>query len=120
VAKEFDGTHLNDTPNHKNLVGLLLDEIHIKEGLVFNKSTRSLVGFVNLDDINNAFLRYSNSDNINELLLAKSVLFIMLRGLTSNLTFPYAKFPVESVKGLLLFPLFWEAVHRLECIGDSV
>jgi len=113
---------LNGTPNHKNLAGLLLDEMHIKEGLVFNKSTGSLVGFVDLGDINNAFLRYSNSDSdsLNELPLAKSVLFIMVRGLTSNLTFPYAQFPVESVKGSQLFPLFWEAVHRLECIGFRV
>jgi len=70
------------------LVGLLLDEMHIKEGLVFNKSTGSLVGFVNLGEINNAFLQYSNfdSDSINELPLAKSVLSIMVRGLASNLT----------------------------------
>ena len=69
---------LSDTPNHKNLVGLLFDEMHIKEGLVFNKSTGSLVGSVDLGDINNAFLRYSNSesDSINELPLAKSVMFI--------------------------------------------
>ena len=108
-----------DWLNHKNLVSLLFDEMHIKKGLVFNKSTGSLVGFVDLGDINNAFLRYSNSesDSINELPLAKSVMFIKRRGLTSNLTFPYAQFPVDSVKGSQSFPLFWEAVHRLECIG---
>ena len=113
---------MNDTPNHKNLVGLLLDEMHIKEGLVFKKSTGELVGFVDLGEINNDFLRYSNSESesMSELPLAKSVLFIMVRGLTSNLTFPYAQFPVDSVKGSQLFPLFWEAVHRLECIGFHV
>ena len=44
----------------------------------------------------------------------------MVRGLTSNLTIPYAQFPVDSVKGSQLFPLFSEVVHRLECIGFHV
>ena len=34
--------------------------------------------------------------------------------------FPYAPFPVDLVKGPQLFPMFWEAVHWLECIGFSV
>ena len=56
---------------------------------------------MDLGDVNNDFLRYSNSETDCEssLPLAKSVLFIMVRGLTSNLTFPYAQFPVDSIKG---------------------
>ena len=113
---------LDESPNHKNLVGLLFDEIHIKEGLVFDKNTGNLIGFADLGDINNDFIRYSNSDSDGEskLPLAKSVMFIMVRGLTSRLTFPYAQFPVESIKGSQLFPLFWEAVHRLEFMGFRV
>jgi len=55
--------------------------MHIKEGLVFNKNSGNLVGLVALGDINNAFIRYSNSesDSPSELPLAKSVLFIMVR-----------------------------------------
>jgi len=49
---------LDNIPNHKNLVGLSLDEMHIKEGFVFNKSTGSLVDFVDLGDIKNVL--YSN------------------------------------------------------------
>ena len=52
--------------------------------------------------------------------MAKSVLFIMVRGLTSNLAFPYAQFPVDSIKGSQLYPLFWEAVHHLECMNFKV
>lgn len=113
---------LGETPNCRSLVGLLFDEMHIKEGLVFNKNTGNLIGFVELGDVNDAFVRYSNSESSSqsELPLAKSVLFIMVRGLTSDLTFAYAQFPVESLKGSQLFPLFWEAVHRLECIGFHV
>ncbi|XP_065883726.1 uncharacterized protein [Dysidea avara] len=113
---------LSATPNHKNNVGLLFDEMHIKEGLVFSKNTGNLVGFVNLGDVNNDFIRYANSeaDGESSLPLAKSVLFIMVRGLTSKLTFPYAQFPVDSIKGSQLYPLFWEAVHRLECMSFKV
>ena len=77
---------------------------------------------MDLGDINNGFIRYSNSDSDGEskLPLAKSVMFIMVRGLTSRLAFPYAQFSVESIKGLQLFPLFWEAVHRLEFMGFRV
>jgi len=107
---------LSKIPDHKNIVGLLFDEMCIKEGLVFNKNTGNLVGFVDLGNVNNDFMRYSNSETDCEssLPLAKSVLFIMVRSLTSNLTFPYAQFPVDSVTGSQLCPLFWEAVHRLE------
>ena len=113
---------LNTTPDHKNIVGLLFDEMHIKEGLVFSKNTGNLIGFVDLGDVNNDFIRYSNSntDCDSSLPLAKSVLFIMVRGLMSNLTFPYAQFPVDSIKGSQLYPLFWEAVHRLECMNFKV
>ena len=112
---------LGESPNHKNLVGLLFDEIHIKEGLVFDKNTGNLIGFAGLGEINNDFIRYSNSDSDSEsnLHLAKSVMFIVVKGLTSRLTFRYAQFPVESIKGSQLFP-FWEAVHGLEFMGFRV
>jgi len=42
---------LDESPNHNNLVGLLFDEIHIKERLVFDKNTGNLIGFVDLGDI---------------------------------------------------------------------
>ena len=112
-----------ETLSHKSLVGLLFNEMHIKEGLVFNKNTGNLLGFVELGDVDDVFIKYSNSESGSELSsvpLAKSVLFIMVRGLTSDLTFAYAQFPVESLKGSQMFPLFWEAVHRLECVGFHV
>ena len=78
------------------------------EELVFNKNTGNLVAFVDLDDINNDFICYSYESGCESSLpLAKSVLFIMVRGLTSNLTFAYAQFPVHSVKvHSYVYPLF--------------
>ena len=37
-----------DTGNNQNMIGLLVDEMKIKSGLVFNKRSGKLVGFVNL------------------------------------------------------------------------
>lgn len=52
--------------------------------------------------------------------LAKSMLVIMVRGLFSKLRFAYAQFPCSSVKGYLLYDIFWEAVERLERCGFKV
>ena len=41
----------------------LLD-CNLKEGLVFNKNTGNLVGFVELGDVNDAFIQYFNSIRI--------------------------------------------------------
>ena len=54
-----DSARLDVTPNRKNSVGLLFDEMHVKEGLVFYKNTGNLVGFVDLGDITNDFIHYS-------------------------------------------------------------
>ena len=42
-----------------NIQGIsLLDEMYIKEGLVFDKSTGSLIGFFDMGELNNCFLKY--------------------------------------------------------------
>ena len=40
---------LSATPDYKNIVGLLFDEMHIKEGLFFNKNTDKLIDFVDFE-----------------------------------------------------------------------
>ena len=40
---------------------VLLDEMHIKEGLVYNKHTGELVGFVDIGDINNHLMQVNMS-----------------------------------------------------------
>ena len=49
----------------KNLC-LLVDEMYIKEGLIFNKFTGSLTGFVQLDDIGTHLLDYENQYRIQD------------------------------------------------------
>lgn len=108
----------------QKLVVLLLDEMHIREGLVFEKSTGRLIGFVDLGDINNHLLAFEdaikgkNEDECRP--LAKSMMAIMVRGLFTPHRFAYAQFPCERITGDLLFQPFWESVYRLERIGVKV
>ena len=57
---------------------------------------------------------------IEEESLAKSMLVLMVRGLFSKLQFAYATFPCASLSGCQLYPIFWEAVERLERCGFRV
>lgn len=48
------------------------------------------------------------------------MLVFMVRGLLSNLEFPYAQFPCTTLTGEQIFVPFWEAVSRLERCGFKV
>ncbi len=102
---------------------LLLDEMHIREDLIYEKHSGALIGFANLGEVNNhllAFERTMSSDQSSPLPLAKSMMTFMVRGLFTSLHFPYAQFPCAKVTGDLLFDPFWEGVFRLERCGFKV
>ena len=87
---------------------LVIDEVHIKDDLVYDKHSGVLIGFVNMGDINNHLLQYeaSLSEDCSTRSLAKSMLVFMIRGLFSNLNFPYAQFACSNLTGDLLFDHF--------------
>ena len=75
------------------------------------------MGFTDLGDIDEHLSNLKQSvenGKSSDPPLATSVLVIMVRGLYSGLQFPYAQFPCTSLSGDQIFPLFWEAVARLE------
>lgn len=73
-------------PEWHKLVILLLDEIHIKENLVFDKHNGKMVGFVDLGNINNHLLAFEKSVTNDEklLVLANSKTAIMVSGIFSK------------------------------------
>ena len=98
---------------------LLLDEMHIREDLVYNKHTGALVGFANLGDISGHLEQFEHAlekDDVKQACqpLAKSMFVIMVRGLLTKLRFPYAQFMCVNLTGEQIHPLFWEAVYRVE------
>ena len=109
---------------YEKCVGLIIDEVYVKEDLVLEKSTGELIGFRNLGESNNQLLNFDESrlDDGDEKrdLLAKTMFVIMVRGLFSKLCFPYIQFAAITLSGDLLFDPIWEAVSRLELCGFKV
>lgn len=102
---------------------LALDEMHIREDLVYDKHSGALVGFANLGDINMHLQAYEHSllgESPTSEPLAGTMMVFMVRGLFSKLQFAYAQFPCCQVTGDLLYDPFWEAVYRIERCGLKV
>ena len=106
---------------NRNVV-LVLDKVHIKEGLVYDKHEGNLIGFANLGETNNYLLQLENAmyggDEPQQ--LASSMVVFMIRGLFYKLNFPYAQFAVSNLSGDLLMDPMWEAIFRLENMGFHV
>ena len=61
-----------------------MDEIHVKEDLLYDKHEGTITGFLNLGDTHNQLLQFGaalHSDAPQQQLLSKSMLVLMLRGL---------------------------------------
>jgi biotin operon repressor len=106
-------------------VCLVFDEVRVKEGLVYDKHSLQVIGFVNVGDINNQLLKFERAQtrDSQEAVpppLAKHMLVFMVRGIFSRLEFPYVQFPCASTSGDVIFPLVWECIKRLEACGLKV
>jgi len=115
-----DVAFLSDNLN--KYVILAMDEVHIKHDLVYDKHDGHLIGFVDLGNTNNKILDYEKmlSPEESEPELASTVLVFMVRGLPSNLNYPYVQFACNDLNGGQMFDPMWEAVSRLERLGFSV
>ena len=102
----------------QKFVGIIFDEIKIKEGIVYNKHTSEIVGFINLGEVTNQLLEFERlceDDDVRSATpcVAKYVNCFMIRGVFVPMTFPYAQFATTGASADELFPLVWEAVKRL-------
>jgi hypothetical protein len=111
----------------KRCVVLVMDEMYIKEDLVYDKHSGALIGFANLGETNEHLLKFqrfvesaAESDDIDGQQLAKTMYVFMVRGFFSRLQFPYAQFPCKEITGELILETFWEAVYRLERMDMQV
>ena len=85
--------------------------------------TASLIGFVNMGDVNThlqAFEKSLSGEQRNRGTLASTMLEFMVRGLFSRLEYPYVQFPCHTLSSDEVFDPFWEAVSRLERWGLKV
>lgn len=99
------------------------DEIKIKDGLVFDKHNCELIGFTNIGEVNDMLdmveRQCRGEDNLSSKVSTHMLLF-MVRGMFSSLEFPYAHFATRGISADALYPIVWEAVHRLESAGLNV
>lgn len=106
-------------------VCLVFDEVRVKEGLVYDKHSLQVIGFVNLGDINNQLLKFEqaqtcDSQEVMTPPIAKHMLVFMVRGIFTSLEFPYVQFPCSATSGDVVFPLVWECIKRLEACDFRV
>ena len=101
-------------------VTVLMDEMKIKSGLVFNKYTGKLVGFVNFRDINRDLetLKSTLSEDTassKQLKLTDSMLVVMVRPIFKpSFTFPVAQYPTTNLSREKLYPVLWDGIETLE------
>ena len=118
--------HIKQQKPHQlsKYVNIVIDEMYIKEGLVYDKSTGTLIGYEDLGEVNNVLMeaehKFHNPSNSFQRPLAKRMLVIMVRGLFNSLKFPYAQFPASSTKGAQLFPLVRQCIFNLSRLGLNV
>eukprot|EP00731_Ephydatia_muelleri_P018846 Em0011g886a len=117
----MDAAKLSSCAEYEKCVILVMDEVHIKEDLVFDKRNGNLLGFTSLGDINDKLMgleQFVAGEETKD--LATSMLVIMVRGLFNRFCFPYAQFATTSLTGDQLIDPIWSAVARLERCGFNV
>ena len=90
-----DAAGLDRCPEREKYVILLLDKMHIRQDLLFDKHTGNLIGFTNLGVISDHLSEFKQTlqdDGTTLPHLAKTMLVFMVRGLFSKLQFPYIQF----------------------------
>ena len=89
--------------SHPKLVTLSMDEMKIKSGLVFNKHSGSLVGFVDLGSVNEDIEAVLGDGTENEKKLADHAFVFMARAVFKpTLSIPIAHYFSQSLSGMFL------------------
>ena len=92
---------IDELEDYQKCVLILMDEMHVKDGLVYNKHSGRVIGFADLGDLNNHMTEFERalSDEHQRTSLATSMLLLMVKGILSSLEFAYAQFPCSKLTG---------------------
>ena len=106
----------------QKFVALSFDEIKIKEGIVYDKHECRIIGFVDLGPTNNLLAVFDNATTVQSstIPVANHMLTIMVRGILTNLCFPYTHYSTNGVTAVELYSIIWESIRTLECAGFKV
>ncbi len=95
----------DELPESHCYVTILIDEMKIKEDIVYEKVSGEVIGFCNLSRINDELLQCERAEECEHPPVAKHILVIMVRGIFFKLDFPFAHFGTECVTADLLYPI---------------
>ena len=97
---------------------LLMDEMKIKSGLAFSKSSGKLIGFCDLSNVNTEIADLSSrlsGECDQPAKLASHMLVFMVRPVFQpSLCFTIAMYPSSNITGDKLYSIVWEVIESLE------
>ena len=96
-------------------VTILLDEMKIKENLVWDKHSGELIGFVHLGDI---YTNYATLKSVQK--LPSHVLGFLVIRFVNSLSYSFATFASYGVTAFQMMPVFWKEVFYLKNIYFKV
>lgn len=106
---------MDDLEEWQKYVAVVFDEVKIKEDLVYSKHTSEIIGFVDLGEVNNQLNSMADiAGEFNPDQVATHMLVFMVRGLFTNLEFPYAQFATRSTATSELAFMVWDVIRNLE------
>nr|XP_047125903.1 uncharacterized protein LOC101241084 isoform X2 [Hydra vulgaris] len=124
ISRLILNADIKNLKEHEKNVSLVFDEMKIKSGLVFSKTTGKIVGLTEMGSLNDALDEFKNkiegNKSINSPTLAKYVIVFMVRGIFSSLCYPFGHFASCGFNSDQIFNCAWEATRILECIGFKV
>lgn len=109
----------NELPESRRYVTILLDEMKVKEDIIYDKHSGNIIGFCNLGDLNDDLLKVERDTDAHPP-VAKQILAVMVRGIFFKFDFPLAHFSTEGISADLLFPIVWEGIAAIESTGLKV
>lgn len=119
-------SRIDTLPESRRYISLIIDEMKIKEDLVYDKNTGQIVGFTQLGEMNDTLAQVeskgcTDDESVEHPPIADHMMVLFIRGLFFKFNFPYAHFPTrKGIVGKMLFPIVWEAIRQLEAIGFKV
>ena len=99
-------------------VSILIDEMNIKDGLVYNRQTGMLTGYVDSMDADSLFNSIDTERNLGK--PATHAMCFMVGGLQSSVQTVVATFATSAITAEELYIRFWDVVASCELVGIKV
>ncbi len=112
----------DELPDYKRNVTLIFDEVKIKAGLAYSKSSGKIIGYTDLGPVTNELEHFnaqlkSELDNESDPNIATQMLVLMARGIFSPMRIPISYFPTKNASCDQLYLCIWPTVKALTLAG---